>query len=130
MNKNLVFRVAIVFLLLFPACLFAQEFKYESLVGKWHTNKKHSSGAMISVDLQINPDKTFLGKMFANGHLIWSYGGQVKFNGKELKWIYKESSKQLPPNYKDIDMIITVDSDKYTYTSGMTGQDGLYYRIK
>lgn len=130
MKKNLVLQAAIAILLLSPACLFAQEFKYESLVGKWYTNKKHPSGAMIYVDLQINPDKTFSGKMFANGNLIWSYGGQVMFDGEELKWIYKESSKQLPPNYNIVDMIISVDAEKYTYTSEMTGQDGLYYRIK
>ena len=111
------------------ACL-SGDLSFDRLVGKWYSEKPHPSGALISADLEIKPDHTFSGSAAVNGNVVWQYDGTVTLDGNNLTWKYVHSSKPMPPNATDTDIIISINSDSYSYKAGLGGEVNSYQKVK
>jgi hypothetical protein len=122
--------VILTFAVLYSSAILSEEIAFPALIGKWHSEKPHSSGAMVSNDLTINQDQTFSGMASISGKAIWQYDGTVDLQGNQLTWRYLHSSIALPPDYTDTDTIISADSNSYTYKSEKSGETNSYQKIK
>jgi hypothetical protein len=109
---------------------FADDIDFSALVGKWRAEKPHSSGAVVAVELEIKTDKTFSGIALINDVPKWTYDGTLVLKGNELTWTYLNSSKPMPPDYQDVDKILSIGKDKFTYKSSVSGEINSYARIK
>ena len=98
-------------------------------IGEWAIEKKHSSGATIRVEMSITENNIFSGVMLVNGVTNWTYGGIWELNNNEFIYTYKESSKPLPENYQDTDVIISVTKEKYVSKSKLSGEINTYHKI-
>lgn len=99
-------------------------------IGRWEIEKKHSSGATIKIEMEITVDNKFSGVMFINGVANWAYGGTWSLSNNEFTYIYTESSKPLPEDYHDTDIIISISEKEYTYKSKLSGEVNTYHRMK
>lgn len=127
------FRIVIIFILIvFTNAALSAEITYSGLVGKWQAEKPYPSGAIVTVELEITSDNTFRGIAFVNGvpNSIWTYNGTLQLKGNELTWSYLKSSRPMPLNYQDVDLILSIEDQKYTYKSKLSGEIGSYDRIK
>jgi hypothetical protein len=125
------FRIVIIsILIVFTNAALSAEITYSGLVGKWRAEKPHPSGAIVAVELEITSDNTFRGIAFVNGVPNWTYNGTLQLRGNELTWSYLKSSRPMPPNYQDVDLILSIEDQKYTYRSKLSGEISSYDRIK
>lgn len=125
--KKLIISI-ITALLFISISVFAQVNKVKAPIGNWAIEKTHPTGAIIKVQMEIRDDNTFNGVVLVNDAVNWSYGGIWKLNGNEFTYIYKESSKPIPENYEDVDVVLSVDGNNYTYKSKLSGEVRTYKR--
>jgi hypothetical protein len=124
--RKLAFISALVLIAQFSS---AAEITFGKLVGEWESETQNVSGDTIEVQLEITADHIFSGIVFENRVPVWTYAGTCELNGNELTWTYEHSTKPLEPNTQDIDVIQTIDAQKFTYTSKLTGEPGSYDRV-
>lgn len=129
MNTKAYSYIFIIFAIFAPNLVYAEDVSFESLLGKWRTNKTHSSGALITVEVELKPNKEFYATAYINGVASGRFNGVFALKGNELIWTYLDSSIPIPVNYKDTDVILSIEKDKYTYRSTLTGETGWYERI-
>jgi len=99
-------------------------------IGKWEIEKKAPTGEIIRIEMDIKPDNMFSGVMLVDGVSTWTYGGTWSLNNNEFTYVYTESSKPLPDNSDDTDIILSISEDEYTYKSKLTGEVNTYHRMK
>lgn len=99
-------------------------------IGMWEIEKKQPSGEIVRIEMEIKPDNRFSGVMFVDGVTNWTYGGTWSLDNDELTYNYTESSKPLPENSDDTDIIISVSEDEYTFKSKLSGEVNTYNRMK
>lgn len=101
---------------------------FDRLVGHWRTEQIQPSGSAIVIELEVKGNKTFKGQAIIDGNAFWTYSGRLELTGDRLIWTYLESSMPLPENYKDIDTILSIEEQRYTYRSLKTGKINRYER--
>ncbi|MGB5340082.1 MAG: hypothetical protein WBO06_13425 [Gammaproteobacteria bacterium] len=99
-------------------------------IGKWQIEEKQASGELVRVEMEIKPENKFSGVMFVNGVPAWTYSGIWKLKNDELTYIYTESSKPLPDNSDDTDIVLSISENEYTFKSKLTGEMSTYRRMK
>ncbi len=121
--------VLFIIAILAPVSVYSGETYTTVPIGRWVIEKPHPSGAMITVQMQIGEDHHFSGSMLVNGAVNWTFAGDWEMSGNEITYTYRESSKPLPENYKDTDVIISIDETSYSYTSKLSGETNTYTRV-
>ena len=123
-------KLFLVIFLLTSISAYSEETSSRAPIGDWVTEKPHSSGAIITVQMKIEENHKFSGSALVNGTVNWTFSGDWEVSGNELTYTYRESSKPLPANYKDTDIIISVNDSSYHYKSKLSGEINTYTRIK
>jgi hypothetical protein len=130
MKNILPLMILVSMLFLTPLATYAEENIVKAPIGEWVIEKKHSSGAVIKVKMNIEDSHKFSGVMLINENVNWTYSGIWELSGNEFTYTYQKSSKQLPENYSDTDIILSVDHTSYKYKSKLSGETGTYTRTK
>lgn len=99
-------------------------------IGMWEIEKKNPSGEIVRIEMEIAPDNRFSGVMLVDGVTTWTYGGTWSLDNDEFTYIYTESSKPLPANSDDTDIIISISENEYTFKSKLSGEVNTYHRMK
>jgi hypothetical protein len=120
----------ILLVVLFAQFASAARISYKNLVGTWTLQRLLPSGELMAVRLEITPDHTFSGTITTNGAVTWTYSGTFTLKGNQLTWTYVESTKPLPPNFQDTDLILSVKADSFSYSSTSSSETGVYDRVK
>jgi len=119
----------IAMLVMFAQVSPAAEFTFDQLVGKWRAERLQPEGETVVVELEITSDHIFSGIVFANRVPVWTYAGTCELKGNELTWTYLESTQPLE-HEQDTDVIESIDSKQFTYTSMLSGETGSYDRVE
>ena len=107
----------------------SQAISESNLIGNWRAEKTFKSGVNLVTELEVTSVHEFKGKGYIDDILIWTHEGTWKLNGNDIIWIYTKSNIELPDNFQDTDTIISVDKDKYTSKSHMSGNLTIHYRM-
>jgi hypothetical protein len=130
MSINYVKIAIIATLLLFTNLTFSSEITYERLVGTWKKESTFASGAKMVFQYEMKADHTFSGTASKNGAVIWTFDGKCELKGNELIWTYLHSSEAMPQDYHDTDLILSIEDNSYSYKSMLSGNTGIYERVK
>lgn len=109
---------------------YATQDEVSAPIGSWVIEKPHPSGAMIKIDMTIKENHEFSGVMRSNGVVAWEFSGSWIFSGNEMTYTYIESSRPLPANFKDTDVVLVVNDLVYKNVSKLTGNTNIYTRVK
>lgn len=123
-------RLLLVVFMLTSASVYSGDAPSIAPIGDWEVEKLHASGAIIKVQMKIEEGGLFSGFLLVNGDVNWEFSGDWKMSGDELTYTYTKSSKPLPKNYKDTDVILSISELSFDYESKLTGEKNTYTRVK
>ena len=99
-------------------------------VGEWVYESTRSTGDVVTARMTVTADGKFSGIRTLNGRLEWTYSGVWRIAGNEFTYVFQESENQLPANFEDTDIILSITEFSAKFQAKSTGEIITFMRVR